>query len=143
MTPQSLLGLIALALVVTACDAGAVDAETGGTAAEAVLGPSSGNLPPFAPLYPQAEVTSTKKMGVDPKDGIVTFTAAATIDEVLAFYREHGAKHDLIVQVEQQQGSSQILGMEGRTNKDAGFQVTVGPLAGAAGKVRVTLAYLN
>ncbi|AUX69699.1 hypothetical protein CHX26_09490 [Porphyrobacter sp. HT-58-2] len=82
-------------------------------------------------------------MGVDPNDGIVIFTAAATIDEVLAFYRERGAEHDLIVHVEQQQGSSQILGMEGRTNKDTGFQVTVGPLAGAPGKVRVTLAYLN
>lgn len=47
------------------------------------------NLPPYAKLFPGAQVTSSMDMGA--KGGIVTFVTGASPDEVASFYKNQAA----------------------------------------------------
>jgi len=82
---------------------------------------------------------ATTAAGPDGEGGLVTFTTAATPDEVVAFYRARAEEAGLISVMGMNQGDARAYGAAGGQAGATNLQVVAAP--GAGGETSVQLSW--
>ncbi|WP_326523356.1 hypothetical protein [Sphingomonas sp.] len=103
------------------------------------------NLPPFAPVYPGASVTSTVLNAPEPDKGMMVLSVpSANGAAIIEFYKRRGAAAGLKLGMETAAGAGRIIAMNesGETTGDTprALQVTVVPSDAGASTVTVIYA---
>ncbi|WP_326524334.1 hypothetical protein [Sphingomonas sp.] len=103
------------------------------------------NLPPFAPVYPGAKVTSTVLNAPEPDKGMMVLSVPnADGASIVGFYKKRGEAAGLKLGMETAAGAARIIAMNesGETSGDGarGLQVTVAPGDGDVSTVTVIYA---
>ncbi|MBY8825160.1 hypothetical protein [Sphingomonas colocasiae] len=146
-------GIMAAAVLLAGCGGG-TPAEEGpaGRPEVKLAGPGAGevappaNLPPFAPLYPGARVTTTTLNPQDPGKGMMAMAVPnADSAAIIAFYRSKGEAAGLKADMETASGPARIMimseGNETAGDEGRGMQVTAAP--DDEGGSIVTLVYTD
>ncbi len=117
----------------------AAEAPTPVETAEAV--PAAPGAPDYAALYPGAALDqpATIADGPDGAGGLVTFTTAASPDEVVAFYRNRAEAAGLSSVMGMNQGDARAYGAAGGQNGATNLQVVAAP--GEGGETSVQLSW--
>lgn len=148
---KPMLAMTALVLTLAACDtrgAASVDAEAAdqGTVASApdmpagnpapsttmAAGPAEtprGNLPVFAVLYPDADVSAPATLadGADGPGGLVSFTTDAAPDAVVGFYKQRAETAGLTSISAMSQGEARAYAAASPDGGGASVQVVAAP----------------
>jgi hypothetical protein len=103
--------------------------------------PAAPGAPAYAALYPGAALDqpATTAAGPDGEGGLVTFTTAATPDEVVAFYRPRAEEAGLTSVMGMNQGDARAYGAAGGQAGATNLQVVAAP--GAGGETSVQLSW--
>lgn len=103
--------------------------------------PAAPGAPAYAALYPGAALDqpATTAAGPDGEGGLVTFTTAATPDEVVAFYRTRAEEAGLTSVMGMNQGDARAYGAAGGQAGATNLQVVAAP--GAGGETSVQLSW--
>ncbi|MFN6982620.1 MAG: hypothetical protein ACK4NU_11920 [Brevundimonas sp.] len=103
--------------------------------------PAAPGAPAYAALYPGAALDqpATTAAGPDGEGGLVTFTTAATPDEVVAFYRTRAEEAGLTSVMGMNQGDARAYGAAGGQAGATNLQVVAAP--GDGGETSVQLSW--
>ncbi|WAC60365.1 hypothetical protein [Brevundimonas sp. SL130] len=106
----------------------------------AVAVPAAPGAPAYAALYPGAALDqpATTAAGPDGEGGLVTFTTAATPDDVVAFYRTRAEEAGLTSVMGMNQGDARAYGAAGGQAGSANLQVVAAPGEGGATSVQLS-----
>lgn len=153
---HQLIGAI-LAVALAGCGEGSDDSGTGNGGLNATLedgtkvsSATSGtglaapaNLPAFAPVYPGARIDNVVVNDRSANKGILSFTAAATAQDVARYYKEQGQSAGLELRQDMEQSGSHtiMLAKAGKPGEDIGMQINIGPSMQEQGKVVAVITY--
>ncbi|WP_271165364.1 hypothetical protein ACETKC_15755 [Brevundimonas intermedia] len=107
----------------------------------AALVPAAPGAPAYAALYPGAALDqpATTADGPDGQGGLVTFTTAASPDEVVGFYRARAEEAGLTSVMGMDQGDARAYGAAGGQAGAINLQVVAAP--GEGGETSVQLSW--
>lgn len=151
-------GIGALTVLLAACGEGPVDLDMADGSADvrmadgtAISSDATGkglappdNLPAFAPVYPGGTVQQVIVNDRSPSKGVLSYSAAASVDEVARFYLGHGQKAGFELRqddVPSDQSRSITFVKSGEPGKEIGFQANISSGYQAEGTVNVALTY--
>ena len=115
--------------------------ETAPAVEAPVAVPAAPGAPAYAALYPGAALDepATTAAGPDGEGGLVTFTTAASPDEVVAFYRGRAEEAGLTSVMGMNQGDARAYGAAGGQAGSTNLQVVAAP--GEGGETSVQLSW--
>lgn len=119
----------------------AADAPPAEAVAPAAAVPAAPGAPDYAALYPGAALDQPATIADGPEGagGLVTFTTAASPDEVVAFYRSRAEAAGLSSVMGMNQGDARAYGAAGGQNGAVNLQVVAAP--GEGGETSVQLSW--
>ena len=130
---------VAAVAPVEAPESAAAEAQT--PVEPAALVPAAPGAPAYAALYPGAALDqpATTADGPDGQGGLVTFTTAASPDEVVGFYRARAEEAGLTSVMGMDQGDARAYGAAGGPAGAINLQVVAAP--GEGGETSVQLSW--
>lgn len=104
------------------------------------------NLPAFAPIYPGGTVQQVVVNDRSPNNGVVSYKAAASVEEIAQFYMGQGQKAGLELKQDDtpsEQTRSISFAKSLEPGKDIGFQANISADLLTEGSVIVALTYVG